>query len=456
MKTFFVVALAVLLAPASASAGLKLKSEKNFLYERDPKALASTVQLVFRIGSISDPQGKEGLARIAFNALLRGTKEKTRKAFIDELERLGGSLEVDAGTNRAILSLSALSDNLEPAIRLLAEAVLQPGLREDEVKSLIDEELAKLNQEKSNNRALMQRAFRYALFQGSSLAVPPEGTIGSVGSISLDDIRAFLAAGTKAGSVVVAVNSNRPEKEVRAWIEKAFQAFPEGEASAAVKAEPKAPKGRRVFLVDRKGSSTTEIAIGHLGFKASEPAREVLETGLFVFGSDFTSRLSVVLRKENGWTYGAYASYRMLDQPRRHGGSFLIYTFPQAEFTTKAALKAVEMYESYVKSGVSAKELKYAQDSLANSYAFKFATSKSRLTARLYSRLDGAPSLSVPAYRKAVYGITRQNLHSTVKRFHDPANFVMVLVGDPEKTKTTAEQIPGVTETVRIEDPSSP
>lgn len=455
MKSLFLAA-ALLLLPAQAPAALKLQSGKNFLYEQDPKALASTVQIVFRAGSTSDPKGKEGLSNIAFNSLLRGTKTKTRVEFINAIERIGGTVGVDAGTSRAIVSLDALSDNLEAAIGLLAEAVLQPGLREDEIKSLTEEEMAKLNQEKSNNRALMGRAFRLALFAGTPLAIPPSGTMNSVGALSLEDIRAFLAAQTKAANVVVAVNSNRPEKEVKAWLEKAFAAFPEGEAPAAPKFKLTKPEGRRLVLVDRKGSSTTEVAFGHLGFGASEPAREVLETGLFVFGSDFTSRISTVLRKENGWTYGTVASFRMIDLPRRHGGSFLTYTFPQAEFTAKASLKMLEMYEDYVKNGVTAQELKYAQDSLANSYPFKFATSKSRLTSRLYSLLDGAPNLSVAQYRAQVRGITRASLHAAIRKFHDPRNLVIVLVGDPEKTKEVAETLPGLAGTTRIEDPSQP
>lgn len=450
-----ILLLVALVFPLSAPAALKLNG-KNFLYEKDPKALASTVQLVFRTGSISDPQGKEGLARIAFHSLLRGTKKKSRKEFVAELERLGGSLEVDSGTNRAIISLNALSENLEPAIRLLSEAVLEPALSESEIKSLLEEELAKLHQEKSNNRALLQRSFRLALFQGTPLALPPEGTIASVSAIGAEDIRNFLKAQTKNGNIVVAVNSNRPQNEVKKWIESAFSAFPEGKAPDEPKFELKKPKGQRLYVVDRKGSSTTEIAIGHLGFSAAEPLRDVLETGLFVFGSDFTSRLSVVLRKENGWTYGAYASYRMLDQPRRHGGSFLIYTFPQAEFTDKAALKALEMYRDYVKKGVTQKELKYAQESLANSYPFRFATSKGRLTARLYSLLDGAPLPSVEEYRKTVYGINRKSLQRAISRFHDPENLVIVLVGDPEKTKAVSAAIPGLKEVVRIEDPMQP
>ena len=40
-----------------------------------------------------------------------------------------------------------------------------------------------------------------------------------------------------------------------------------------------------------------------------------LETGNFVFGEDFTSRLMQVLRNENGWTYGVYSGFNQLMGP---------------------------------------------------------------------------------------------------------------------------------------------
>jgi zinc protease len=448
--------LALLLLPFSAEAALKLETKgkkKNFLYEQDSKALVSSVDLVFRTGSMTDPRGKEGLSAFAFQSLLRGTKKLERKEFFAAVERLGAGITVDTASNRTIVTLNAVSENLEDAIKILAEAVLQPGLKDAEINSLKEEELAQLHEEQSNNRAILKRVFQQAIFRGTNLAFPAQGTIDGMKAISPQDVRNFLAEQIRAGNVVVAVNSSHPQKKVKEWMETAFAEFPEGKAPKTAAPSLKAQEGRHLFVVDRKGSSTTEVAIGHTGFAANYADRQILETGLFVLGADMSSRLFQVLRGQNGWTYGAYASFQMVEIPRRTHGSFLIYTFPQAEHTEKATLKALEIYDEYVKSGVTQKELDFAKKSLTNSYPFKFATSRSRLTAKLYEYLDGAPLLSVPAYRKLVNGISRAQLLAAEKKIHDPNNLVIVLVGDPAQTEALKKNIPNLKSVTVISDP---
>jgi zinc protease len=451
----FLVAL-LLLLPLSAPAALKLNGSgkhKNFLYEQDPKALASSVDLVFRTGSLSDPKGKEGLTALAFQSLLRGTKSLEKKELFATLERLGASITVDTASNRTILTLNSISENMEDAIDLLARAVLTPALKDEEINNLKMETLTGLHQELSNNRAILKRVFQQALYQGTDLAFPPQGTIDGITAISPQDVRNFLAEQIRAGNVVVAVDSNHKKKTVEGWIEKAFGQFPEGKAPKLAEPKLKEPEGRTLYLVDRAGSSTTEVAIGQLGINAGNPDREALETGLFILGSDSSSRLFQILRGQHGWTYGAYASFQMLEIPRRYGGSFLIYTFPQAEHTEEATLKALEIYGDYVKGGVTAKELAFAKKSLANSYPFKFATSRSRLTARLYQYLDGAPLLSVGQYRKKMAGLSREQILQAVQKVHDPKNLVIVAVGDPARTEPLKKSIPNLKEVKVVTDP---
>jgi len=460
MKRFTLLTLSLSLlnfslAP-SAEAALKLATAgkaKNFLYEQDAKALASNVQLVFRTGSLSDPKGKEGLANLAFEALFHGTKTKARKEFFAATERLGASINSDTDTNRTIISLDALSDNLEPAIGLLAEAVLQPGLKDEEINSLKQEALAQINEELANNRSVLKRVVRQALYRGTPLAFPANGTTEGLNAITPADVRSFLESQVKAGNIVLAVMSNHSEATVKGWIETAFANLADGAAPPAPKLEFTPLNGRRLYTVERPGSSTTEMAIAQRGYEANYKDRDVLEAGIFVLGGDMSSRLFQELRAKKGWTYGAYAFDRFLGIPRKENGSFLIYAFPATDHTEEATLRALELYRDYVSKGITAKELDFAKRSLTNAYPFKFATSRARLTARLYQFLDGAPLLSVPDYRKELNGITRASLLKAVRKLHDPENVAIVLVGDPAAIAKTKATIPNLKETIAIGDP---
>ncbi len=120
---YILLTLTLLCSSPHAEAALRLRTDgtyPNYLFEQDPKALASSVQLVFQTGSMADPKGKEGLASLAFHSLLRGTKAHSKDQFFAELEKLGASLDVDVGAGRVILSLKTESEKLEPAIQLKA------------------------------------------------------------------------------------------------------------------------------------------------------------------------------------------------------------------------------------------------------------------------------------------------------------------------------------------------
>ena len=447
LLSFFVV--------ANAHAALRLTSE-NFFFDHDPKALVSTVQIVFRSGSLSDPKGKEGLASLAFSALVRGTKTKDKSTFYSAVERLGANIGVDTASSRTMITLESVSSNLEKSLALFSEVLLQPRLDEEDIRSLTEEGIANLQQELSNNRSIMKRVFRQAIYAGTPMAIPAQGTIAGLKNITSSDLRAYLAQQIKAGNILVAVSSSLPRKTVKDWIEANFSSLPEGNAPALPALATAKLKGRHLFLVERSGSSTTEIGIGHEGIAANYPDRETLETANFIFGGGMSSRIFQTLRGKNGWTYGAYSGFQFLETPRKHGSAFMLYTFPQTQFTEQTTLEALRLYEEFVRTGVTKEELSFAQNSLENSYPFTFASSKARLNGLLYRALDGAPLLSPAQYRKKLESITQKSLLSALQKAQSAENLVIVLVGSPEQIAPLAKSIPQLKSVKKVADPMAP
>lgn len=423
---------------------------QNFIYERDQKSLVTSVDFVIRAGNLSDPKGKEGLAALSFASLLRGTKDKDRKTFDAEIEKLGASIGVDTASSRTIISLDTIEENYEKSVQLLAEAVLEPRLDEKELAALKVEVLAALQQEKANNRALLKRAIRKVIFAGSALEIPPSGNLSSIQKITAEDIRAFLKSQTVRKNIVIAVNSNLEEQKIREPLERFFRPLSQGAKTSSASWKRNPIVGQRLVLIERPGSSTTEMAVGHFGIEANRPDREALELGLFLFGGDMSSRLFQELRAKKGWTYGVYSSFQFVEIPRRHGSAFVIYAFPHAEHTQKALTKTLQLYRDYAKNGVTAKELAFAKSTMKNSYAFQFASSRAKLTGRLYEFLDGAPLLPVESYRKLIDGMSVSQLRKSIQAIHDPNNLWIVLVGDPKALDEAQKSLKQVKEVVRF------
>lgn len=457
MRKLFLALTLIPFLTQPAGAAIELRSSgahTNFLFERDPKDLASTVMLVFGTGGISDPKGKEGLTEVAFQTLFRGTKDKDRKEFNSALERLGASVSVETGALRTLVTLTAVSENLGPALNLVADSVIHPALKEEEVKLVAEEKLSQLQQELSSNRAVMKRVLRLALYQGTPLAFPADGTIDGAKKITAEEVRALLAKHVKSENLLFAVATNRSEKEVRKMISTAFASLPEGSAPAAPELKPATKAGRHLYVVERKGSSTTELGIVAPGIKADRPDRLALEAAQYAFGEgSMTARLFQVLRAQNGWTYGAYSGFSMLDPPRRFGGAYMIYAFPQGEHTEKLTLKALEMYGDFIKKGVTAEELDYSKKSMGNSYPFKLASSRARLSGRIYELLDGAPFRSVTEYRREINALTPASVLKSIQAAQNAENLAIVAVGDPAQIEGLKKSIPNLKSVVIVKDP---
>lgn len=457
MRSLLLITLLIFTAgPSQAAIQLisKKSPEQNFLFEGDSKWMSTGITITFRnSGSMMDPPGKEGLATLAFNSLLRGTKNYSKKDFFSAVERLGGTLASSADVTEASVSLNVISENLEPAVKLLAEAILTPALKDEEIAAVKEEMLASLQQSLSSNRSIMKRVFQQALFRGTKRAFPPSGTIASVQSLTPADVRNFLTTQIKSGNFLVMAISNLPETQVKGWIEQAFTSLPEGKATELPVVKTTPIKGRVIYVVDRPGSTTTEMAFGHYGILANDKNRPAFNVGLHTFGEEMTSRLFQELREKKGWTYGAYAGFNLFDSPKRVPGGFIVYAFPRAEHTEVLTLKALQLYEDFAKKGLTAKELNFSRQSLSNSYPFTFASATSRIAGRLYEKLHGAKNYSVAEYRKALNGITQASLVAVNKNTFDPANLLIVLVGDPANTAGLLKSIPNVKEVIKVTDP---
>ncbi|MFO0662235.1 MAG: insulinase family protein [Polyangiaceae bacterium] len=67
--------------------------------------------VAFRAGSTSDPEGKEGLARLTTRLIRRGTKKLGAVAVEEAVDRLGAELSSDASLGWLSISFEVLTRN---------------------------------------------------------------------------------------------------------------------------------------------------------------------------------------------------------------------------------------------------------------------------------------------------------------------------------------------------------
>jgi zinc protease len=146
-----------------------------------------TVQLLVKSGAAQEEMEKAGLANVTAALLTKGTKTRTASQIAEQMEFLGGSIASGAGWNSSFVSVNVMSDKLDPALAILADAVLNPKFEQKEI-DLLKSQLA-------DNLAynLKQPGFlaNYAASVYSFGEHPAGGTPASVEKLTREDVQGF-------------------------------------------------------------------------------------------------------------------------------------------------------------------------------------------------------------------------------------------------------------------------
>ena len=148
-----------------------------------PGRQVGSARLVLDGGISLEPPELAGLATLAARALTEGTQERDAAGFAAATELLGADISVDAGWDALQGSLVVPVSHLEPALDLLAEAVLRPAFAAQEVKRLQAERLNDIKQEYADPNQRAQIAFLQSIYTPDSpYARPSGGTAQTVAS----------------------------------------------------------------------------------------------------------------------------------------------------------------------------------------------------------------------------------------------------------------------------------
>lgn len=384
-----------------------------------------SVLVAFRSGSAFDPEGREGLARVAARMIRRGAEGLSAQVIEETIDALGGELAADASPSALTVHFEVIRRNLEPFVDLVAKLLAAPTFDEAELGRLLRESEADLIEARDSDRGLASRAFRRTLFAGHLYGRRVSGTIPSLRSIRREDVAAFYARHAARANAVVAVSGDIDEAEGQALAERLLAGLPLGERIADPVPPPARKPGRHLVFVDKADRTQTQMVIGGLGTDASDPDHIPLVVANNVFGGTFTSRLMQEVRAKRGWSYGA-SSRVGFDRQR---DAFTMWTAPKATDAAACLALQLELLHAWRDAGVTADELAFVQRYLVRSHAFEIDTARKRVHQRLETELFGLPEGYHEKYLERVEAVTVESANAAVRARISEDDLVIGVVG---------------------------
>jgi zinc protease len=433
MKNFCIAAIACTLVFLSATPSMTaplasrtvLDNGAVLLVAERPSIPMVVVNVMVKTGAVADPVGKEGLANLTAELLMRGTKKHSAQALAEELDFLGASLETDADYEATTVSLTTLTKNLDQAMSLFAEVLLTPTFPQGELEQKKKEIEGGLKSREEQPGWVAQRTFLADLYPRHPYGRQVEGQPATLAALTQTDVKKLHQTYYRPNNAIIAFTGDVTQSQVSSLLEKHLSEWKQAAIPEMTWPENAQLNATRV-TIDKKVSQAN-IMLGHYGIARSNPDYYALLIMNYILGARGTeSRLMKRIREELGLVYYIGSNF----SPRKHAGPFYIALQTKNESATQAIEESLQVLRQLIAQGLTQEELDAAKAYLINSFPLRLASNRD--VASILPILEFYElGLDYPdRYADLIGQVTLEKIQSVAKTYLHPDQLLQVVVAD--------------------------
>ena len=386
-----------------------------------------SMQLVFKnAGHLRNT--KDGLADLSAKLLNEGTKKEGSVGFATKLDAHAVDLHAGVGRESFVIELSALKSEFEYAVERLEELLKDPNYTQEAMDHVKRQKIGWLSQKKSDFDYIAATALRGELFKGEALGRPYSGTLESVESISLEDVKTFLSSHLGYNNAIGVVGGDISFKEAEEYLKRILSLLPKVETTDVKRI--KASDRKEMLLLDEDTHQAYIYFGAPFNYSYSEKDQYLAKIAEYMLGgAGFGSRLMEEIRVKRGLTYGVYASLR-----RTKSVSYLS-GYVQTKLATQDETKALvqKVVDDFVKEGITAEELDRTKKFLLGSEPLRTETLSQRLHRAYNDFYYGRPLDFSKEQLKKIESVTLDEVNTFIKAHPELSDISFAIVTKKEE-----------------------
>lgn len=384
-----------------------------------------SMNLVLKTGSSNEPDDKMGVAGMTAQLLDDGTTTRSAADIVNQQQALGMNIGSGSGWDSTNVTLQTLSKNLDKSLELYADVLQNPIFPASEVESLKGRSLIGLRQQKSNPNAISNVVYNKVLYGDHPYG--RDNSEATIKAITREDLVKYYESTYRPNNGTLIVVGSFDKATLKEKLEKAFANWKPGNVSAKVLPAPKPLEKAGIYLVDRPNSAQSVVGIGQVGVDRMNPDYFNILLMNNVLGGGITARISMNLREDKGYTYGANSGFTF----RRGAGPFRAGGDMQTAVTKESVAELMKEING-IRDGnpITQKELDYYKQRTIRLYPAAFETVGAISNQLSNLVVYGLPDSYFNDYIAKINAVTLDDVNRVAKQYLDPSKMAIVIVGD--------------------------
>lgn len=383
------------------------------------------ISIAFASGSAYD--GKSyGLSALTTNLLDQGNEHFDANQIAEKLADVGAQFNSETSRDMTALQLKTLTDDnaLKQSLNIFSLIINKPNFKQEAFMREKNQQIMAVMQSQESPNEVANLLFFNKLYQNHPYAHAINGTIDSIKSLSLPQVRSFYHRYFVASNAVIVIVGAIDLNKAHDIAEQLTQNLPKGEPAPTIPTALSLQTPEEVNV--NFASSQTILRLGQLGISHTNPDYFPLLVGNYILGGgSLVSRLSNDVREKRGLTYGIYSQFI----PMPGEGPFLISLSTKRNQTKTALTVTKKTLEDFLITGPTADELVAAKQYLIGSFPLSLASNSNIAAMLLRIAFYHLPADYLNNYTDNIEKITLKDIKNAFDHQINPSKMLLVSVG---------------------------
>ena len=376
--------------------------------ERLPYLRSVSIGAWMHVGSMMEEPSENGLSHFLEHMVFKGTEKRTARQIAEEMDAVGGQLNAFTGRDCTCFYAKVIDENLELAVDILADLVINATMDETELEKERGVILEEIAMDEDSPEDLVHDLLQVAQFGEQSPGQPILGPAEQIAAYTRDDLLNFRRKHYAPKETVVALAGSYDPDKVLQWVTQYFGGW-QNEIPPVETPDWQVLTG--VNALREKDTEQMHICLGFPGMAYGTDGVYPLAVANNILGGAMSSRLFQRIREDLGLAYSVY-SY---PNTYKGVGTFGLYAGVSPKNAELVLQEIRAELKKFVDEGITEKEFRDSVTQLRSGYLMGLESPGARMQGLGRSTLLRGKPLSHEATLSAIEAVTMDKVMAVAR-----------------------------------------
>ncbi len=422
------------IAPARDIEMTTLANGVRIITETMPHVRSVSVGIWVGTGSRRETGEQNGISHFIEHMLFKGTTQRSAEEIARSVDSIGGNLDAFTAKELVCFNTKVLDEHLSQAFDVLADLVLHPLFRDEDIEKEKGVILEEIKMEADSPDYLVHEIFSSNFWKDHPLGKPILGTPQTVKRFDREMIRSYYDSVYEPSNLLVTAAGNLTHERLAELVERYFVSLQPG-AAAPLDQTPNTHA--RIALRNKKALEQVHLCLGVPSYPLPHHERFACYVLNTLLGGGMSSRLFQNIRERQGLAYAVFSELN----PYRDTGCLAIYAGTSIESARQVVESITKEFRQLKEQRVTDEELRRAKDHLKGSLMLSLESTASRMSNLARQEMYFSRFFTLDELIESIESVTNDDVQRIAVTFFDPKQIALTVLGNLEEFKITRDDL---------------